>query len=349
MLLASALWLAYPVHAESRSIPDGDAVRGSLGERLDRFLEAKADGGFSGTVLVARDGVVVLKKGYGLADRENNIRNDSETRFNIASVSKTFTATAVLQLERDGRLSVDDPVAEHLGPFPGRKNAATIHHLLVHTAGLAVRGTELEYRSRAAFVRSMKDAPMESPPGEAYRYTNAGYTLLAAIVEETSGQKFEDYLSKRIFEPAGMRSTAYVWEPGDPVWRNAVGYAGETMDELRPVDSQRDDWGNRGPGSIATNVGDLYRWVSVLKDGLVLDPESRDRMFTAYVRDEGYGWHVIDSPHGQIVRRGGGLPNFESSLRWYIDEDLVIVVLMNNHLGFRVPVAEGIERIMLAR
>jgi CubicO group peptidase (beta-lactamase class C family) len=327
-------------------LPVEEVFQGPIGERSHEFLQQMTGEGFSGAVLISRQGQLLLKSGYGYADRDNKLRNTSETLFNVASIAKTFTAAAVLQLEAQGRLSLDDRLGEFLGPFPDAKTSATVHHLLTHTAGLVVRGADLSYGSRHSFVESMKEAPIESIPGADYRYTNAGYTLLAAIVEELTGLPFQSLLDRQIFKPACMARTAYVWDSRIQGQRTAVGYAGDTIGQLRATAPEQDVWGNRGPGSVATTVGDLYKWTRAIRDTKVLSPESIDKMFTAYVGDEGYGWHVIDSEYGRLVRRGGGLPGFESSIRWYMDHDVVIVLAINNHLRLRLPVVHGLEEII---
>ena len=329
-----------------------DLVEGALGKRLDTLMAGFAKEGYSGAVLVARKGEVVLRKGYGLADRERGIPNTPTTLFHVASVGKTFTAAAILKLEMQGRLATSDPISKYLGAFPGEKNAATIHHLLTHTAGLSVDAsapdgaTELDYSSRAAFVRSMKEAPIESKPGEKYRYTNAGYTLLAAIVEVASGQRFEQYLRENLFEPAGLTSTGHPWEwkPDDP--RVAVGYVGSTVAELKPAPRATDVWGNRGPGNLVTTVEDLYAWIRALRGNEILSARARQKMFTAYANgDEGYGWHVDKTTRNTTrVRRGGGRPDFESEVRWYIDEDTVMILTINNDLNFRRRMVPALEK-----
>ena len=328
------------------AVPRDDAVHGRAGVMADEFLQAMAEEGFAGAVLVSRRGEILLKKGYGSANRETREPNGPETLFNIASVSKIFTAAAILDLEARGKLSLDDTLDAYLGSFPDAKQTATIHHLLTHTAGLVIRGFDLDYDSRKGFVESVKQAPMESPPGEKFRYTNAGYTLLAAVVENVSGQRFEHYLAERIFRPACLEHTAFAWDKKVRDMPTAVGYAGDSVAQLSAEPPEEDIWGNRGPSNITTNVGDLYRWMRALGGGKILPEQSMRKMFTAHVGDEGYGWHVVDSEHGRLFRRGGGLPGFESSLRWYPDDDVLIIVLMNNHLRFRIPVVTGLEKIM---
>lgn len=321
-------------------------VDGKLGEELDDLMTEFSKKGYSGAVLVAQNDKIVLQKGYGLADREQKIQNTPSTLFNVASVGKIFTAAAVLKLEMQGKLKTSDPISKYLGDFPGDKNAATIHHLLTHTAGLVPDGMTLDYESRKSFVQSVKDAPLESKPGEKYRYTNAGYTLLAAIVEEVSGQPFETYLQKNLFKPAGLDSTGYPWDKkfaNSPV---AVGYVGNKLEELKPAPRAINIFGSRGSGNLITTVGDLYKWTQALRKNKVLSEEAKKKMFTAYVHvDEGYGWHVAKTERNTtFVRRGGGMPNFESELQWYIDENTVVIFTVNNDLNFRRVVAPAITQ-----
>lgn len=327
----------------------GRAGRG-LRNRLDSALTRMTRRGYSGAALVARDGRIILHKAYGLADRERGIRNTTDTLFAVASITKVFTAAAVLKLEMQGKLGTGDLVSKHLGPFPGEKGGARIHHLLTHTSGLVVKGAKLDYSSREAFIKSVKETPAAAKPGAEYQYLNAGYGLLAAVIEVASGVPYEQYLREHLFDPAGMTATGFAWEPrldGAPV---AVGYEGKTLASLKPAPRAPDDWDNRGPTGIVTTVGDLYKWVQALSTNSVLSPEARGKMFTAYVGDEGYGWHVVKTAGGgTLVHRGGGLPEAESELHWYIDERTVLAFTVNNHIGFRKPVLAAFRQTLRLR
>ncbi|HEU5154449.1 MAG TPA: serine hydrolase domain-containing protein, partial [Gemmatimonadales bacterium] len=198
--------------AQSPPPPDSleqDRVVDALGAKMDTQLARFAQYGFWGSVLVVRDGKIVLLKGYGLADAERRIPNSAATRFELNSMTKMFTGVAILQLDAAGRLHVADSVERYLGPFPSGKQGATIEQLASHTAGLIESGADLAGDSRDAFVTDVKQTPRESPPGEQYRYTNAGYSLLAAIIERVSGGSYEDYLLAHLFEPAGMHSATF--------------------------------------------------------------------------------------------------------------------------------------------
>lgn len=325
-----------------------DVIKGNLGRNIDTVMMRLTREGYSGSILVVKESKIVLRKGYGLADRERNIFNTSDTLFNIASVSKVFTSAAIIQLEEKGKLKTSDYISKYLGTFPKEKSESTIHHLLTHTSGLVVKGASLDYSSRKAFIQSVKDTPAASKPGEKYQYLNAGYSLLAAIVEEASGLSFEEYLYKHIFKPAGMKMTGYVW---DSKFKNApvaIGYRGKKLEELKPEPRDTDVWASRGPEGLLTKVGDLYKWIQALRKGKVLSETAKKKMFTAYTNgDEGYGWHVNRTERGgTMVNRGGGLPAFESELRWYVDESIVVIFTINNHLGFRSPVIKGIEQVL---
>ncbi|HVG43822.1 MAG TPA: serine hydrolase domain-containing protein, partial [Longimicrobium sp.] len=282
--------------AQAPQEPDSlarDRVAGALGARLDAQLTRYAEYGFSGTVLVVREGGIVLLKGYGLADVERGVRNTAETRFEMNSMTKMFTAAAILQLAAQDRLRLDAPAARYLPGFPPAKQTATVQQLASHTAGLIVQGTTLADGSRDAFVRDVARTPVESPPGERYRYTNGGYSLLAAIVETVSGQTYEEYLRRHAFAPAGMRTALFRNQvpPGDP--RFAHGYVG-TPAGLQPGPPNPYVWGTIGAGGVWTTVGDMYRWLVAIEAGRIL-PDVQRRLLTtppSPPSQEAFGWHV---------------------------------------------------------
>jgi CubicO group peptidase (beta-lactamase class C family) len=322
-------------------------VMEGLGEKLDDRMTSFSRDGYSGTVFVAQNGKIILQKGYGLADRERRIQNTPLTLYNVASIGKIFTAAAVLHLEMRGKLRTSDLISKYLGQFPKEKSGATVHHLLTHTAGLVTDGAPLDYSSRKAFIQSVKDTPLESTPGEEYRYSNAGYTLLAAIVEIVSGQPFEKYLQQNLFDPVGMKSTGYPWDPRLEHAPAAIGYIGDTLATLKPTPRESNQWGNRGSGNILTTVGDLYKWIDALRNNKVLSEQAKAKMFTPYVRDEGYGWHVTKTARETLmVRRGGGREDFESGLWWYIDEKVVVIYTVNNNLNFARLIGPALEEII---
>ena len=294
-------------------------VAGALGAQLDSQLTRFADSGFSGTVLVVRDRHIVLLKGYGLADAEHAVRNGPATRFEMNSMTKMFTGVSILQLAGTGRLNVTDPVAQSLGEFPENKRGATIEQLASHTSGLIVEGSTLAGNTRDAFIRDVKQTPRESEPGAAYRYTNAGFSLLAAIIEVVSGTTYENYLREHVFAPAGMQTAVFrdeVPERDTLFARGRVGAANPYV------------WGTRGAGGVWSTVGDMYRWVVAIEDGVVLPEAQRRVLFSPHKPPalEAYGWHV-----GPVrIDKGGGSANFASQLLYYPTRRTVIIWACND-------------------
>jgi len=170
--------------------------------------------------------------------------------------------------------------------------------------------------------------------------------LLAAIVEEVSGKPFEKYLQKNIFDPAGLDATGYAWDSRFKDSPVAVGYAGDNLETLKPIPRASNVWGNRGASNLIITTGDLYKWIQALRKNKVLTEQSKKKMFTAYAHeDEGYGWHVTKTARNTtMVRRGGGMPDFESEVQWYIDENTVVIFTVNNDLNFRRVVAPAIAQ-----
>ncbi len=318
-----------PVSAAAST--DTERIEGPMGRAVDSLLRRYEQDGFAGTVLVARGGEIVLLRGYGMAERVRKVPNTPDTLFEMNSMTKIFTAAAVLQLERQGKLGATDLLSKHLGPFSPEKSAATIHHLATHTAGLVKDGASLDGENdRDVFVRSVKETPIESPPGAQYRYTNAGFSLLAAVVEAASGERYEDYVRRHLFAPAGMESATFrgVVDPQHP--RLARGYvpaAGGGAVEGPPRSA---GWGTRGAGGIIATVGDMYRGFRALRDGRILDASGLATMFHPWPT-EGYGWHVeMDESFGPLIQKGGGSPSFASHLLFYPGPDLVMIWASND-------------------
>ena len=205
---------------------DTAAVVGDLGAGLDARLTEFEKEGFWGAVLVVCDNRVVLLKGYGFADHERGIRNAPSTRFEMNSITKLFTGAAVLQLAAAKKIDVKDPVEKHLGAFPEEKRSATIEQLASHTSGLVAAGTELASETREGFLAAVKRAPREAVPGTHYRYSNSGFSVLAALIERVSGLSYEEYLRRNIFPAAGMQTAIFrdAVPRDDP--RFAHGYVG---------------------------------------------------------------------------------------------------------------------------
>lgn len=179
-------------------------------DRIDELLAESMPDGASGTAIVAKDGDFVSCAGFGLADRESEVEADCDTVYDVMSITKQFTAAAILKLEMLGELEVDDPITTVLDAVPEDKSEITVHQLLTHTAGLVeALGDDYDELSRDALLAEALDSQLVSPPGEEHHYSNTGYSVLAAIVEIVSGQSYEAFLQEHLFEPAGMTQTGY--------------------------------------------------------------------------------------------------------------------------------------------
>jgi len=343
-LFARALLVlaALPPWSLARATPpqagDGPAT---LAARADAFLQRCVEAGFHGSVLVARDGQAVLDRGYGLADRERELPNAPETVHAIGSITKQFTAAAILKLQELGKLSVQDPLSQHLPGVPQDKAAITLHHLLTHSAGFpGAIGDDADPVERDAYVALAFATPLAFEPGTAYEYSNVGYSLLGAVVERVSGQGYEDFLQQQLLRPAGLAHTGY----DAPDWANlplAVGYSrrGERWGTMldQPMTPDGPGWHLRCNGGLLSTTHDLQAWVAALQGHVVLSADSLERMLAPHVEEGpgsgshyGYGWALFTTPRGtRLVTHNGGNGIQFADVLWYADEGLFIALLSN--------------------
>ena len=194
-----------------------DAAAADVATKIDSYLSAGVKNGFSGAVLIAVDGKTVLNKGYGLANKNQEIPNSPETVFDIGSVTKQFTAAAILKLTQQNKLSVSDPLSRFFPKLPDDKKKITLHHLLTHSAGLVdtIGDGDFDHIPRDQFFKHLFKTKLLFEPGKKHRYSNAGYSILGRVIELASGQDYETFLYEQLFKPAGMQQTGYLrpqWE-----------------------------------------------------------------------------------------------------------------------------------------
>lgn len=277
---------------------------------------------FAGDVLVAKDGRVIFAQAYGLADREHRIPNTLHTRFGMASVGKMFTAVAILQLAKAGKVRLDDPVGKYLRDYPNQEVASkvTIRELLNHTGGtgdvfgpeLAAHASELHtHHTHEDYIRLFGNHPPRFEPGSRWEYSNFGYVILGAVIDQVSGQNYYDYVRNHIYIPAGMTSTDMP-EPSDkPVPDLVLGYTkrgGNTWHTDRTPAQVR----GTGSGGGYTTVGDLLRFANALQNNKLLDAQDTEKLKTGdVVTPQGvhysYGFEVV-TPNGTTCfgKRGAG-------------------------------------------
>ncbi len=316
----------------------------NIGKRIDSLFTAYLDSGFSGSVLVAEKRVITLKKGYGYSNNERKTQNTPATLFNVASIGKQFTAYSILLLEKRGLLKSGDMINKYTGKFNDARDSTTIHHLLLHSSGLFRQDANLDYSTREKFISSVKQGGMESLPGKEYRYSNAGYNLLAAIVEIVSKEPFEQFIYTNVFVPCKMENTGFPWETRLNKNLFATGY----NNKKEAVAPQPDIWGVRGPGHLVTSVDDLYKWINALQDDKFMPADIRQKIFTDHIPGkETYSWNKATTQHQtRSYHKGGGRPDFESQLMWYPDDDVVIIFLINNDYNLRSKLFTTIRMLM---
>ena len=321
-------------------IPNQTNHQGVVNE-MAAYLEAYLETGFfMGAVLVARAGEVLLKQGYGMANLEHGVANSPQTKFRLGSVTKQFTAAAILQLQEQGLLKVNHSISIYLPDYP-QGDHITVHHLLTHTAGIPNYTSFPDYvqKQRTAMtldeiITWFSNKPLEFVPGERYSYSNSGYTLLTKLIEVVSGQSYADYLQHQIFEPLGMTDSGY--DQAEPILpHRASGYApteagyqhAAFIDMTIPS----------GAGGLYSTVEDLYRWDQALYTDAVLSQSSRQLMVAPAVEmgeesgnaHYGYGWVIDHAYERDRVGHGGRIDGFATSIARYPNEQVVTIVLSN--------------------
>ncbi len=340
-----------------RVVADGPAP--DLTSKVDALFAGCVHANTPGAVvLVARAGKRVLERQYGLARVDPRIAVTADTRFRIGSITKQFTAAAILKLEEKGRLSVNDPVSKFLPDWP-KGGEVTLRHLLTHSSGIhnytAKPGFQTGVTAAtplAALIASFKDDPYDFAPGTQFRYSNSGYVLLSQIIEKVTGESYASFLRKTFFEPLGMKDTG-VCPSGSPLTNGAIGYAYEDGKVRSSTDWEMSNVA--GAGNLYSTAGDLFRWNEALFSGQVLSARSLADAFTVGVligddpkhpEDTGYGcgWTIDRLGGAREISHGGELAGFGAYLLRLPEKNLTVVVLLNC-----VPHLPGLQQWSLAR
>jgi CubicO group peptidase (beta-lactamase class C family) len=301
---------------------------------------------FAGVISVTRNGQPVYERAFGLASREFDVPNRIDTKFNIGSLNKMFTAVAIAQLVEQGRLSYEDTLAQHLPDYPNPAAAQiTIHHMLTHLSGISSYWNEAFERDRAHirsvsdFMRLFMHNPLVNAPGECWYYSNGGYVVLGAIIERVTGEDYYDYIRRSVYEPAGMHNTD-AFEVDKPVPNLAVGYTHVNLAGRRELGSVRNNYfmhvvrGGPGGGGFST-VQDLIRFGAALLDNTLIQPESMKLLTKGKVSLRGddlrYGYGFNDRRvNGQrIVGHHGNFPGIGAQFDLYPDSGIVVAILSN--------------------
>ncbi|MBK7128255.1 MAG: beta-lactamase family protein [Crocinitomicaceae bacterium] len=336
-----------------------DTDQNNFANRVDEYMQAQSNiNNFSGAILIAKNDSILFKGGYGIADREWNVPNTAETKFRIASNTKQFTAACILQLEEQGKLSLNDTLGKYFSGFE-YGNTVTIHMLLTHSSGIQdyFQFKEFDLKpaviSKDSMVSLLKNKLFNFLPGTDLNYSNSNYFLLGMIIEKVSGESFENYLNKHILKIADMHNTGI--DCYDTILLNrAKGYKISSNEYSNAFD-QNYTWDLMfAVGSMYSTVEDIYHWDIALRGNDILSEASKNKMYYPYgfsIANEkkkadpsntmpqsidplwyhlGYGvWVDTFMTHKRVFSRGG-TSGFHSTIYRFVDENIIVIVLQNN-------------------
>jgi len=338
--LATLAWLcATPVFAQDAG-------------RMDQVIRASLDKGeFSGSVLVAHEGQILLDQGYGLANREWDIPNASDTKFRIASVSKQFTAVAILLLNERGQLDINAPIKTYLPDAPAAWDRVTVRHLLTHTSGIVNFTSFDDFATLRALpatseslIARFRDKPLEFTPGEKMSYSNSGYVLLTAIIERVSGKDYAVFLKDNLFQPLAMNDSGFD-TPAVILPHRASGYSltGDGVVNADYIDMSV----SQGAGGLYSTTRDLLKWEQGLFGGKVLRPQSLTLLTTPFLKDYAMGLGVSRSDGDTIIGHSGDIYGFSSFMAYDTTKQMTVIVLGN--INGPIPEQLGKNLLTLAR
>lgn len=316
--------------------------------QFDNYMNAQASvNDFSGTVLVARKGKVIYEKAFGLADRELNVKNNLQSKYQIGSITKQFTACGILLLAEEGKLNLNDKLNKYFPDFP-KADSVTIHMLLNHTSGIKdytdlagfwkIAALPIEKDSMLALI---KKQPYDFSPGTQWKYSSSGYFLLGYIIEKVTNKSYSDYVLNNIIKKAGLENT-FVNRWDTILTNRAKGYEKNTIGWKNATYISME--GPYSAGAIISTVEDLYKWNNALFSNKVIPATSFKKMTTVYSNNYGYGLNIDTFQHHIRIGHGGSIPGFFSYLGHFPKDSVVVVVLSNNESN-----SEGIANALAAK
>ena len=329
--LSFCLWTGCLPHVGAAQTPDNL-------QRMDQIVQSYVAGRqFMGSVLVARDGQVLLDKGYGAANLEWQIPDSPEAKFRLGSMTKQFTAASILLLEERGKLKTDDPVKKYMADAPPAWDKITIYDLLTHTSGIPNFTSFPDYHSSEAtpatpekLVARFRDKPLDFQPGEKWSYSNSGYVLLGYLIEKISGKSYRDFVEENLLKPLAMNDSGYDSNSAIILHR-ADGYS---PGPDGPVNAGYIDMSIPfSAGALYSTTHDLLRWEQGLFGGKVLSPASLKKMTTPFKENYACGLAVRTVNGRTEFEHGGGIEGFNTDMAYYPDDKLTVIVLANLNGG----------------
>ena len=342
-------------HGTVEAVRNGKAKYDDLSTIDKKLIER----GFSGVILVAQNDDIIFNKAYGRKNNKENGLNDINTVFDICSITKQFTAAGILKLSMQNKVSTTDKLSKYFDAVPKDKKNITIHQLLTHSSGLTAGiGDDYDSISEKNFLEKVFKSKLISPVGEAFNYSNMGYSLLALIIERASGINYERFLDEEIFQPSKMNRTGYVI----PDWKSHE-IANGFLDGTEAKKPNEENWSKKGPylnlkgnGGILSNAKDMLLWSQALSNNSVLDKETTSKYqfphFQIGGEDSyyGYGWGITNNnSENKLVSHSGGSDLFASDLWIYPEKGITIIVLSNAQERYVYSIARKISNFLLAK
>lgn len=330
----------------------------NLKTRIDKLIDTTFTdtNGPGGVFMVTKNGKSIYQKSFGKSNIELDVDVTSESVFQIGSMTKQFTAIAILMLEEGNKLSVNDTISKYIPDYPNG-NEITIHHLLTHTSGIkdftkmkALRDIAQKEMTPKMMVDFFKNEPVDFLPGEKFDYNNSGYVLLGYIIELASGESYEDYIEKYIFEKAGMNKSCYatdrqiIKKRAYGYQKKESGYVNKTIINFSlPFSS----------GSLMSTLEDMLKWQNALNKNILLSAESSKKAFNKYKLNNGeeftygYGWHIKDINGIPTREHGGSIFGFKSMGVYIPSVDIYVIGLTNCDCNSPTQITKDIAKIAL--
>lgn len=320
------------------------AAETPLEQRIDAALAPMFKPDWPGaTVIVTRDGKPLFRKAYGLASLPEKTPMQPDMQLRIGSISKQFTAVAILQLAEQGKLSLQDDVRKHLPDFPDKGKVVTLEHLLQHTSGIpnytelkAMRSLPKENVAIAQVYEMFKDEALEFAPGAQHKYSNSGYFLLGMVIEKVSGMAYHAYLAQNILEPLAMRDTAHEGNERSAKRRiNGYRLSGKEIVPVAEIDVKI----AYAAGGLVSTADDMARWDAAVSGGKLLKPATWRQAFTACSLPQGapchygHGWNIGTLAGHKMIHHGGSIPGFTAQALRLPDDQVFVAVLTNGNGG----------------
>jgi CubicO group peptidase (beta-lactamase class C family) len=332
----------------------------SFEAKIDSLIqtEFKDKNGPGGVFMVAKNGKTIYQKAFGKANLELDVNLTTESVFQIGSMTKQFTAIAVLMLEEQGKLNVQNTVSKYIPDYPAG-DKITIHHLLTHTSGIkdftkmkSIRDIAQKEMTPKMMVDFFKNEPVDFAPGEKFDYNNSGYVLLGYLIELVSGGTYEDFIKENIFKKAGMNQSNYATDR-QIINKRAYGYHKKEYGYVNksiinfsvPFSS----------GSLMSSANDMLKWQNALNQNVLLKPENTQKAFSKYKLNSGetftygYGWHIKELNGTPVREHGGSIFGFKSMGVYIPSEDIYVLGLSNCDCNSPTQVTRDIAAIALEK